>query len=61
MMERKLTRDMQNAWIGGVCSGLARHLNIDVVLLRIIFAFFLLFWLYVIIWAIVSADDGYLR
>ena len=60
-MEKKLTRDRQNGWIGGVCAGLARHLNIDVVLLRIIFALFLLFWLYIIIWAIVPADDGYLR
>lgn len=60
-MAQGLTRDTDNAWIGGVCSGLARHLNIDVVLLRIIFAFFLLFWLYIIIWIIVPADHGYLR
>lgn len=60
-MAQGLTRDTDNAWIGGVCSGLARHLNIDVVLLRIIFAFFLLFWLYIIIWIIVPADHGYFR
>lgn len=55
-MENQLRRDTYNGWIGGVCAGLAKHLNIDVVMLRIIFAFFVLFWLYIIIWIIVPAE-----
>ena len=32
----RLTRDMQNKKIAGVCAGFARYLNVDVVLVRVI-------------------------
>lgn len=50
----KLYRDPDDKKIGGVCSGLAYYLGIDVVLIRIIFLFALIcgtagFWVYIII------------
>lgn len=52
---KKLYRDPDNKSIAGVCSGVALYLNIDVVLVKIIFliAFFMGgvgFWAYVIFW-----------
>ena len=35
---RRLFRDMENKRIAGVCSGLSNYFNIDVVLLRVLFA-----------------------
>ena len=35
---KKLYRDMENAKLGGVCSGLASYFNIDVAVFRILFA-----------------------
>lgn len=54
---KKLYRDVESRKIGGVCSGLAAYLDIDVTIIRIIFlALFLCasfgFWLYVIIWIV---------
>lgn len=54
---KKLYLDVENRKIGGVCSGLAAYLDIDVTLIRIIFVALLLgasfgFWLYLIIWIV---------
>lgn len=54
---KKLYRDPENKRIGGVCSGLALYLNVDVVLLRVLFAiaFFMGgtgFWAYIIFWIV---------
>lgn len=38
-IERRLFRDTQNATLGGVCSGLAHYLNVDVTLVRLAFIF----------------------
>ncbi len=51
---RKLYRDPDNKFIGGVASGLALYLDVDVVLLRVIFVVGCLmglfsFWVYIII------------
>jgi len=35
--DKHLTRDMDNAVIFGVCSGIARHFNMDISIVRIIF------------------------
>ena len=55
---RRLYRDTENAVLGGVCSGLGIYLNVNTVLLRLMF--FLLFWfggsgilLYILCWIIV--------
>lgn len=52
---KKLQRDTQNRVLGGVCSGLANYFDIDVALVRVLFAFALLafsagFWVYIILW-----------
>ena len=51
---RKFYRDEDDKKIGGVCSGLAHYLNIDVVILRVIFLVALFcgtagFWIYIIL------------
>lgn len=62
-MNKKLQRDSQNKVIGGVCAGLANYFDMDVALVRVIFAFALLgfgagFWLYVILWIVLPANNG---
>lgn len=54
---RKLFRDTDDRKIAGVCSGLALFLNIDVVLVRVLFLLLLVcggtgFWAYIVIWLI---------
>lgn len=55
---KKLYRDEDNKFIGGVASGLAAYLDLDITLVRIIMLALLLagtlgFWLYIFIWIIV--------
>lgn len=62
-MNKKLQRDTQNKVIGGVCSGLANYFDMDVALVRVIFALALLgfgagFWLYVILWIALPVSDA---
>ena len=59
---KKFRRNALNKVIGGVCSGLADYFNIDVVLVRIIFAASFLFagvglGLYLLLWILVPADN----
>ena len=54
---RRLYRDSDDKMIGGVCSGLAQYLNIDVVLVRILFVVLTLLgsagiWVYIILWIV---------
>lgn len=56
--EKRLFRDVDNATIGGVCSGIANFFNIDVVIIRAIFVILFLFGgfgfpLYLILWIII--------
>ncbi len=62
-MNKKLQRDTQNKVIGGVCAGLANYFDIDVALVRVLFAFAFLafsvgFWLYVVLWIVMPAGNG---
>ena len=41
--EKALFRDMDNAMLGGVCSGLAKYFNLDPLVMRAIFIFFAIF------------------
>lgn len=55
---KRLFRDADNRVIGGVCSGLANYLNLDVTVVRIIWLilFFIFgtgFLIYIILWAVV--------
>lgn len=55
---KKLYRDVNNKVFGGVCSGLAQYINIDITLLRILFVVFLfvtsfgLFFVYLVLWLV---------
>ena len=61
---RRLTRSTTDRRIAGVCGGLAKYLNIDPTVVRIIFLVALLcgslgFWAYLIVW-IAAPDDNQL-
>lgn len=56
--EKRIYRDTDNAVIAGVCSGIANYTNIDVVIIRVIFAAILIFGgfgipLYFVLWIII--------
>ena len=59
---KRLTLDRENRKIAGVCAGIAKYLEIDVTVVRILFliAAFLGctagFWAYLIVWAIAPAE-----
>lgn len=55
---RRVFRDMEHKMLGGVCSGLSLHLDVDVVLLRVIFVLATIFglagfWIYLVFWIVV--------
>ncbi len=57
---RKLLRDTRKRVFGGVCSGLAHYLRLDIVLVRVLsvvclFAMGASFWIYIILWIAVPA------
>ena len=63
-MEKKLQRDTRHKVIGGVCAGLGNYFGMDASLLRLLFAFMILFagtgfWLYIILWIVMPAGDGF--
>lgn len=54
---KKLYRDSDDKMIGGVCSGLALYLNVDVVIMRVLFFVSLFmggigFWAYIVFWIV---------
>ena len=56
--KKRLYRDSDNKAIGGVCSGLAAFLNIDITIVRIIILLALLLWgsgliFYLVLWIVV--------
>jgi phage shock protein PspC (stress-responsive transcriptional regulator) len=58
---RRLRRDMEHRMLGGVAAGVARYLDIDVIIVRIAFAVLTLFggsgaFIYVTAWILVPAD-----
>jgi phage shock protein C len=57
-------RDMQHRKIGGVCAGFARYMDVDVVLVRIIWLALAIgagfgFVAYVVAWIIMPSDQTY--
>lgn len=59
-MKKRLQRS-KNKMIGGVCAGFANYLNMDVTLMRIIWAFLfglgtIGFWGYLICWIIMPEE-----
>ncbi len=56
--QKRLYRDVDQRFLGGVCSGLAHYFNIDITIVRIIwllmfFAFGTGFVIYIILWAVI--------
>ena len=59
---KRLKRNTFNKVIGGVCSGLADYFNLDVVLVRVLFAASFLFagvggGLYLLLWLVVPSNN----
>lgn len=60
---RRFYRDVNDKFIGGVCSGLASYLNVDPAIVRIIFAILAFggwgsgFLIYILLWIFVPAKD----
>ena len=60
---RKLTRSTTERRIAGVCGGIAKYLNVDVTVVRILFLIALLcgslgFWVYLIVWIAAPEDNS---
>ncbi|MBQ1912438.1 MAG: PspC domain-containing protein [Bacteroidales bacterium] len=58
---KRLTLDRQNRKIAGVCAGIAKYLDVDVTVVRILFLIALLcgcfgFWVYIIVWAVAPEE-----
>ncbi len=58
----KLTRPREGAMIGGVCAGIANYFNIDVTLVRVIFAIVTIFagsgiLVYIVLWVVMPRED----
>ena len=59
---RKLTRSTTDKRIDGVCGGVAKYLNVDPTVIRILFLIALIcgslgFWMYLIIWIAAPEDN----
>jgi phage shock protein C len=61
-MENRLLRSQQDRILGGVCGGLGKYLNIDVILVRLFFIVFTLVGgigplVYIILWIVVPSEE----
>lgn len=59
---KKLTRSLRDKKIGGVCGGLARYLNIDPTVMRILFLVGFLcgtigLWVYIVCWLVMPEGE----
>lgn len=58
---KRLYRDTENRVLGGVCSGIANYINIDPLIIRIIFLVLLFAYgiglIYIILWALIPAAN----
>lgn len=64
-MEKKLTRNTADSVFGGVCSGMAAYIGMDVTLMRILWVIvtvvtwgFVIGAVYLVLWAVLPAQDG---
>lgn len=57
---KKLFRDEKNKVLGGVCSGIAAYFNIEPIIVRLVFIFFLgIGWIaYLLLWAFVPGSEN---
>jgi len=60
-MMKRLYRSREDVMIGGVCSGIARYLEMDPTVVRLVFVLLLFlsgagFWIYVVLWVIMPVE-----
>ncbi|EGD52447.1 phage shock protein C, PspC [Thermoanaerobacter ethanolicus JW 200] len=60
-MSKKLYRSRTQRMIGGVCGGIAEYFNVDPTIIRLIWAFLIIFWgtgllVYLIAWIIIPEE-----
>lgn len=63
METKRLYRSKTDTMIGGVCAGLAKYLNIDPTIVRLIFVLMLLLGghgllVYLILWLVIPQEPG---
>lgn len=64
-MIRRLERNLRHRWLGGVCSGLARFIGLDIFPVRMAFRFLfiaftpMLWWVYLALWLFMPAQRLY--
>jgi len=63
METKRLYRSKTDTMIGGVCSGLAKYLNIDPTIVRLVFVLMLLLGghgllVYLILWLVIPQEPG---
>ncbi len=66
MTTKKLYRKPKEQMIAGVCAGLAEYLQLDLVIVRLIFILLLMFGghgllIYVILWIIMPVEPPYIE
>ena len=60
---KRLTLDRENRVIAGVCAGIAKYLEVDVTVVRIVFVLAAIvgcslgFWAYLIVWAMTPVEE----
>ncbi|WP_420642981.1 PspC domain-containing protein [Candidatus Leptofilum sp.] len=62
MSNKRLVRNSQDEMLGGVCSGIANYLNIDPVIVRLVFVLLALgngggVLAYLILWVLMPTDE----
>lgn len=64
-MTRRLERNLRHRWFGGVCSGFARFIGLDVFPVRMAFRFLfiafapMLWWVYLVLWVLMPPQRLY--
>ena len=58
---RRLTRPKDGRMVAGVCAGLAAYFRVDIIVVRLLFGVFAVFWglgalIYLFAWAILPED-----
>ena len=63
-MQKKLYRAIDEKMLGGVCAGIGNYFGIDKTIVRLVWAILAvcsisaLFWVYIICWIVIPADDN---
>jgi phage shock protein C len=61
METKRLYRSRTDVMLGGVCGGLAKYLNVDPTIIRLVFLLLLFlggggFWIYLVLWIIAPVE-----